>query len=258
MMIEARGLKKHYKMGSATVRALDGVDLDIAQGENVSITGASGSGKSTLMHILGCLDRPSAGVYRFSGRTISGLGDRQLAQVRNRHIGFVFQTFNLINRTSAVDNVAVPLIYSRASATRKAALEALEKVGLAERASHNPNELSGGERQRVAIARAIVNNPEVILADEPTGNLDTRNGEQILDIFRRLNEAGTTLIVVTHEAEVALRARRIIRMRDGRITSDEVLSDHRRRELLTELPRGDESSDGPAAGGLVDEMLKAK
>jgi len=217
-------------MGGSVVRALDGVDLAIEAGEMVSITGASGSGKSTMMHILGCLDRPTRGVYRFNGATVSSMTDRQLAQVRNRHIGFVFQTFNLINRTTATDNVAIPLIYGRKRSTHRAAKMALEKVGLAARAHHKPNELSGGERQRVAIARAIVNDPQVILADEPTGNLDTRTGEQIMEIFHRLNAGGTTVIIVTHEMDVAMQARRIIRMRDGRIVEDERITERKRRE----------------------------
>jgi putative ABC transport system ATP-binding protein len=233
-MIEARNLIKLYKMGETVVRALDGVDLYIDRGESVSITGPSGSGKSTLMHILGCLDRPTAGIYRLQGRTLSNMSNRQLAQVRNKHIGFVFQTFNLINRTTAIDNVAVPLIYGRQTATRKAAYAALERVGLAHRAHHRPNELSGGERQRVAIARAIVNNPEIILADEPTGNLDSRTGEQIMQIFHQLRAGGTTVILVTHEMDIAVQAERIIRMRDGKIIADERLNADRRKDLLNQ------------------------
>lgn len=237
-MIQARNLKKFYTMGDSIVRALDGVDLDIAQGESVSITGASGSGKSTLMHILGCLDRPTEGEYRLRGDLLSGMSDRQLARIRNKHIGFVFQTFNLINRTSAADNVAVPLIYGRRTATRDLALVALDRVGLAHRARHKPSELSGGERQRVAIARAIVNDPSIILADEPTGNLDTKIGEQIMAIFRELHQAGTTIIVVTHEMEVAVQSDRTIRMRDGRIIGDEMMTESRRSDLLDESERG--------------------
>lgn len=238
MLIKARQLKKLYRMGDSVVRALDGVDLDIDAGEFVSIAGASGSGKSTLMHILGCLDRPTSGVHEFDDVDIRSLTDRQLALVRNRHIGFVFQTFNLINRTSAVDNVAVPLVYGRRRTARKAALAALEKVGLARRATHKPNELSGGERQRVAIARAIVNDPKLILADEPTGNLDSRTGEQIMEIFHQLNASGVTIILVTHEVDIAIQARRMIRMRDGLIVSDETLSDVRREEILRESGLG--------------------
>jgi len=234
-MIEARQLYKLYRMGDSVVRALDGVDFTVNEGEFVSITGASGSGKSTLMHILGCLDRPTRGVYQFRGQTLNTMGDRQLARVRNKYIGFVFQTFNLINRTLAVDNVAIPLVYARQTATRKAAMAALEKVGLSHRARHRPGELSGGERQRVAIARAIVNDPALILADEPTGNLDTQTGGQIMEIFRRLNAAGTTIILVTHEMEVAVQAQRIIRMRDGRIVTDEMLNEQRRSALRAEV-----------------------
>ncbi|MCB9849071.1 MAG: ABC transporter ATP-binding protein [Phycisphaerales bacterium] len=233
-MIEADELFKLYRMGDSIVRALDGVSLHVQAGEFVSITGASGSGKSTLMHILGCLDRPTRGAYRLRGQLLNNMGDSQLASVRNKHIGFVFQTFNLIQRTLAVDNVAVPLVYGRMSETRRAAMAALDKVGLAHRAKHRPNELSGGERQRVAIARAIVNNPSLILADEPTGNLDTRTGEQIMEIFRSLNATGTTIILVTHEMDVAVQARRIVRMRDGKIVTDEMLDEARRAALLSE------------------------
>ncbi len=231
-MIQAKQLKKLYRMGDSVVHALDGVDLSIGKGESVAITGASGSGKSTLMHILGCLDRPTKGIYQLTGKTVSSMSDWQLARVRNKHIGFVFQTFNLINRTTAADNVAIPLIYGRSTGTRKAALAALDKVGLLNRAHHKPNELSGGERQRVAIARAIVNEPELILADEPTGNLDSKTGEQIMDIFHQLSEAGTTVVIVTHEMDVAIQARRIIRMRDGKIITDMQPTEQERNELL--------------------------
>ena len=250
-MIQARQLTKLYQMGDSVVHALDGVDLDIEQGESISITGPSGSGKSTIMHILGCLDRPTAGAYRLNNQTVNTLSDRQLARIRNQHIGFVFQTFNLVNRTSAVDNVAIPLIYGRRTATRKAALAALDRVGLSPRARHTPAELSGGERQRVAIARAIVNEPELILADEPTGNLDSRTGEQIMAIFRQLSATGTTVIVVTHETDVAVQAQRIIRMHDGKIISDERLSEQRRTELRTasRIAAASTSAPGGASGG---------
>jgi putative ABC transport system ATP-binding protein len=234
-MIEVRDIYKLYRMGDAIVRALDGVSLNVGAGEFISITGASGSGKSTLMHILGCLDRPTKGLYQLRGQLLNNMSERQLAMVRNKHIGFVFQTFNLINRTLAVDNVAIPLVYGRHDSTRQAALSALERVGLAHRAKHRPNELSGGERQRVAIARAIVNEPSLILADEPTGNLDTATGEQIMEIFHKLNEAGTTIILVTHEMDVAVQARRIVRMRDGKIVTDEVLDERRRQALRDEM-----------------------
>src|SRR3972149_1873902 len=182
-MIQAAQLRKEYLMGDSVVHALAGVDLRIEPGEFVSITGASGSGKSTLMHIMGCLDRPTSGVVRVAGETVTALNDKQRARIRNQHIGFVFQTFNLINRTTALDNVLVPLVYTRRSFARKAARGAVERVGLGQRAKHRPSEMSGGECQRVAIARAIVNNPRLILADEPTGNLDTRTGEQIMQIL---------------------------------------------------------------------------
>lgn len=225
-LIELRDVKRYYRMGQAVVKALDGVDLTIREGEFVAIIGPSGSGKSTMMHLLGCLDRPTAGTYRFAGQEVGRLGDRQLARVRNRSIGFVFQTFNLISRMSAWENVAVPLFYARRTITRPDALAALDGVGLGSRANHQPNELSGGERQRVAIARAIINRPKLILADEPTGNLDTRTGEQIIAIFRRLHEGGTTIILVTHEPEVARQAERIVSMRDGKIISDGPNPDH--------------------------------
>ncbi len=219
-LIEVRGLTKLYRMGDAVVHALDGVDLNIDRGEFVAITGASGSGKSTMMHLLGCLDRPTDGTYTLDGRAVSDLSDRELAAIRNKQIGFVFQTFNLINRTSATENVGIPLFYARQTSTRVPSMRALERVGLAARAKHNPNELSGGERQRVAIARAIVNDPILLLADEPTGNLDSRTGEQIMEIFHQLNTQGVTIVMVTHEPDIARQARRIVQMRDGKITSD--------------------------------------
>lgn len=223
--IRIRGLTKLYRMGESIVRALDGVDLDIERGEFVAITGASGSGKSTMMHLIGCLDRPTAGTFVFSGREVGSLSDRELAEVRNKQIGFVFQTFNLINRTTALENVAVPLFYARVTHTRAAAMRALERVGLGPRATHKPSELSGGERQRVAIARAIVNDPPLLLADEPTGNLDTRTGKQIMQIFRELNAQGVTIVLVTHEYDVAIQTRRIVQMRDGKIVSDRLTAD---------------------------------
>jgi putative ABC transport system ATP-binding protein len=231
-LIEIQGLTKLYRMGEAVVRALDGVDLKIERGEFVAITGASGSGKSTIMHLIGCLDRPTAGRFVFDGRDFSDLSDRQLAEMRNRQIGFVFQTFNLINRITALDNVAVPLFYARRSNTRGPALKALERVGLAQRAHHRSNELSGGERQRVAIARAIVNDPPLLLADEPTGNLDSRTGQQIMQIFSELNRQGVTIVLVTHEHEVAIQARRIVQMRDGKVLADRLTSElHPQRGL---------------------------
>lgn len=223
-IIRLRSLVRYYRMGQSVVKALDGVDLDIHRGEFVAITGPSGSGKSTMMHILGCLDRPNSGTYELNSELVSSLSDRKLAIVRNRQIGFVFQTFNLINRTNALDNVAVPLIYARKTNTHHAARAALERVGLANRARHRSSELSGGERQRVAIARAIVNDPVLLLADEPTGNLDTATGEQIMSIFHELHRSGVTIVVVTHEPDIAVQAQRIVRMRDGKIVEDRLVT----------------------------------
>ncbi|MCG3129166.1 MAG: Vitamin B12 import ATP-binding protein BtuD [Phycisphaerae bacterium] len=247
-LISIRGLTKTYRMGDAHVHALDGVDLDIERGEFVAITGASGSGKSTLMHLLGCLDRPTRGAYILDGQNVSRMNEKQLAAVRNRSIGFVFQTFNLIQRTPAVDNVGVPLFYARKSSIRGPALHALERVGLRPRAHHRPNELSGGERQRVAIARAIVNDPVLLLADEPTGNLDSRTGEQIMEIFHELNAQGVTIVLVTHEADVALQAQRIVSMRDGRIISDRRVDPRERDELLARHRSALVMADAPSSG----------
>ncbi len=252
-MIRVHQLRRHYHMGSSIVRALDGVDLAIRDGEFVSITGASGSGKSTLMHLLGCLDRPTSGLYEFDGRLVHKLSDGQLAVIRNRAIGFVFQTFNLINRTSALDNVTVPLIYGRKGNTRAAAMEALRRVGLAERARHKPSELSGGERQRVAIARAIVNNPRIIFADEPTGNLDSRTGRQILEVFHSLHAGGVTIILVTHEMDVAVQAQRLIRMKDGKILEDRVVDD----TLRDEMEAADERFRLPQGAGPVSTRSRS-
>ena len=219
-MIELADITKIYPMGATEVRALDGVSLRIEKGEFVAIVGASGSGKSTIMHLIGCLDRPTSGTYHLLGDTVSSLNDRELARIRNRSVGFVFQTFNLISRMSAWENVAVPLFYARQTVTKPKALAALERVGLTDRAGHQSNELSGGERQRVAIARAMVNRPGLILADEPTGNLDSRTGDQIIHIFHELHRAGATVILVTHEADIAEQAQRIVTMRDGKIIED--------------------------------------
>ena len=231
-MIRADELRKEYHMGGVVVRALDGVTLSIERGEFVSIIGASGSGKSTLMHILGCLDRPTGGSLEFQGHLIGSMKEKRLAELRNRHIGFVFQTFNLINRTSALDNVVVPLVYTRRSFAKGQARQALEKVGLLHRAKHRPGEMSGGECQRVAIARAIVNNPALLLADEPTGNLDSRTGDQIMQVFHDLHGDGMTIIVVTHEMDIAAQADRIIHMRDGKIIEDTAVDDRRRQQIL--------------------------
>ncbi|MCK6527508.1 ABC transporter ATP-binding protein [Myxococcota bacterium] len=209
-------------MGPTEVRALDGVDLDVRRGEYLSIMGPSGSGKSTLMNMLGCLDSPTEGSYRLDGVEVSGLTDAELAAVRNRKIGFVFQTFNLLPRYTAQVNVELPLLYSGASRAerRRRAHEALQTVGLGDRTDHRPNELSGGQRQRVALARALVNDPAILLADEPTGNLDTRVGQEILRLFDELHAQGRTVVVVTHDPEVAARAERVVRVVDGRIVED--------------------------------------
>jgi len=219
-LIDAQRLDKIYRMGSVEVPALRGVSLRVAAGEYVAIMGPSGSGKSTLMYLLGCLDQPTAGTYHLAGEDVSRLSDNRLAEVRNQRIGFVFQGFNLLPRASAVRNVELPLLYSGAEDKRRRALAALERVSLAERARHPPQELSGGEQQRVAIARALVNNPSIILADEPTGNLDTRTGGEVLDLFDELNVEGITLVIVTHEAHVAAHCRRVIRLVDGQVSSD--------------------------------------
>ena len=221
-MIEVENLSKVYELGGQKVPALKGVSFRIRKGEFVAIMGQSGSGKSTLMNLLGCLDLPSSGTYRLNDIDVRTLSSDQLAEVRNRRIGFVFQSFNLLPRSSALENTELPLLYGGISDPQSRAREALAKVGLDARAHHKPNELSGGECQRVAIARAIVNSPDILLADEPTGNLDSKTGEEIMDIFSRLNREGATLILVTHETHVAQCARRIIHMRDGLIIGDTV------------------------------------
>ncbi len=249
-MMQIKEMSKFYQMGESVVHALDGVDLDVAPGEFVSITGPSGSGKSTMMHLIGCLDRPTAGEYYLAGQRVDRMNDRRLARARNQYIGFVFQTFNLINRTSAVDNVALPLVYARRFGTRKAAMQALDRVGLAGRAHHNPGELSGGERQRVAIARALVNDPPLILADEPTGNLDTRTGEQILDLFHELHAGGRTIVLVTHEMAVAAQAQRLVRMSDGKIIDDRKVDESLREELLASRFSAEKKAKSAAEAGV--------
>ena len=219
-MIEVERLSKLYEMGGQKVSALAGVDFTIKKGEFVAIMGPSGSGKSTLMNLLGCLDLPSSGIYRLENLNIQDLKPNQLAEVRNRSIGFVFQSFNLLPRATALENTELPLLYGRVDKSAEIAFQALERVGLAHRAKHRPTELSGGERQRVAIARALVNSPAIILADEPTGNLDSTTGKEILNLFLELNQEGVTLILVTHELEVAQQTKRIIQMRDGKIIND--------------------------------------
>ncbi|MCC6175543.1 MAG: ABC transporter ATP-binding protein [Chloroflexi bacterium] len=221
-MIRLRGIRKTYTMGDVEVHALRGVDLDIDDGALMAIMGPSGSGKSTMMNILGCLDTPTAGTYELDGQEVSTLSDDALAVVRNRKIGFVFQSFNLLPRMAAVEQVELPLLYAGVKDRRERALEALTRVGLAERAHHKPSELSGGQQQRVAIARALVTRPSIILADEPTGALDTRTSVEIMGIFQRLNdEHGMTVIFVTHEPDIAAHTRRVIQIRDGEVVSDE-------------------------------------
>ena len=222
MLIAIRGLHRVYEVGSEKVHALDGVDLDIEPNEYVAIMGPSGSGKSTLMNIVGCLDTPTSGSYRLKDQEIGSMSDDELARIRNQEIGFVFQTFNLLARADVLHNVELPLVYAgiRHEERRRRARESIELVGLTDRIKHKPNELSGGQRQRVAIARALVNKPSIILADEPTGNLDTHTGEEIMAAFERIWRQGNTVILVTHEADIAAHARRVVRMRDGRVESD--------------------------------------
>ena len=216
-MLELENITKVYKAGQAEVLALRGISCRIESGEMVSIVGPSGSGKSTLMNIIGCLDKPTSGQYRLDGTEVSKLNDNQLAEIRNKKIGFVFQSFNLLSRTTALANVELPLIYSGVSNRRQRALQVLESVGLAHRVTHRPSELAGGEQQRVAIARALVNNPSLILADEPTGNLDTQTSKEIMLIFKKLNEQGMTIVLVTHEPDIAAYTQRTIKLRDGQI-----------------------------------------
>lgn len=222
-VIETKGLSKDYAMGEMIVRALRNVDSVISEGEFIAIMGPSGSGKSTYMNLIGCLDRPTAGEYFLSGREVSRLDDNELAEIRNRYIGFVFQSFNLLPRTSAVKNVELPLMYAGTKNRTELAIKALERVGLGQRVHHKPNELSGGQQQRVAIARAIVNDPVLILADEPTGNLDSRTSVEIMALFQELNRAGKTVVIVTHEEDIAAYCKRIVRFRDGRIEKDEIV-----------------------------------
>ncbi|MFC1515245.1 ABC transporter ATP-binding protein [Thermodesulfobacteriota bacterium] len=216
-MIRATSLVKTYRLGGNRVQALDGIDLQVEEGEIVAISGASGSGKSTLMHILGCLDRPDSGTYVLSGEDVSTLSPDRLAEIRNRKIGFIFQNFNLLPRMNALENVELPLLYAGTSEARDRAEEALRVVNLEDRMHHEPAQLSGGQRQRVAIARAIVTDPAIILADEPTGNIDTQTGEEIMAIFKKLNAQGRTFIIVTHDPDIAAHCKRQVRIRDGRI-----------------------------------------
>ena len=229
-VIVTRGIKREYDMGGEIVRALRGVDLAIGRNEYVAIMGPSGSGKSTLMNLIGCLDTPTAGEYWLNGTLVSSMSDDQLARIRNKEIGFVFQTFNLLPRATALHNVELPLVYAGVPADerKRRAKEALARVQLADRMDHRPNELSGGQRQRVAIARALVNNPSILLADEPTGNLDSATSEEIMKVFENLANTGQTVIMVTHEADIAAHARRVVVLRDGVIHSDD------RREIFTQ------------------------
>ena len=223
LVIRIEGVTKLYRMGAETVHALRGVNVEIRRNEYLAIMGPSGSGKSTLMNMLGCLDTPTGGRYDFNGKNVAHMVDDELAEIRNREIGFVFQTFNLLPRSDALHNVELPLVYAGVGPAerRERALEALKNVGLGDRVHHKPNELSGGQRQRVAIARALVNRPSILLADEPTGNLDSRTGEEIMALFEQLYDQGNTIIVVTHEEDIARHARRIVRLRDGLIERDE-------------------------------------
>ena len=246
-VIETRGITKEYRMGEVVVRALRGVDLTVESGEFVSIMGASGSGKSTLMNVMGCLDSATAGDYFLDGADVSKLSRDQYAEIRNQRIGFVFQGYNLLPRTSAVDNVELPLFYDhsgRIEDSRGSAIRALERVGLGDRVDHEPSELSGGEQQRVSIARALVNEPAIILADEPTGNLDSRTSVDVMTVFQELNDQGITILLVTHEPDIADYTKRVIVLRDGRVTNDRAVTNRRNaREDLARMPVVDDTHD---------------
>jgi len=234
MLIEVKGLRKSYQMGTFTLEVLKGIDLQIEEGEFVSIMGPSGSGKSTFMHILGCLDRPTSGEYYIDGAKVDQLDDKALSKVRNQKIGFVFQAFNLLNDLNVLQNVELPLVYAGVSHAQRRgkSLEVIESVGLGDRVHHLPTELSGGQCQRVAIARALVNDPAILLADEPTGNLDSKTGDEIIRIFQEINDAGRTIIIVTHEEYVAHHTRRIVFLRDGMILSDEPIDPSDKEDVI--------------------------
>jgi len=249
-VVIADGLTKDYQTGVVAVHALRGVSLEVSRGEMVAIMGPSGSGKTTLLNMLGCVDLPSAGRYVLDGEDVSRLNDTALSRIRNEKIGFVFQTFNLLPRLSALDNVRLPLLYTRSKIDQEAPLRALERVGLADRVHHRPNQLSGGQQQRVAIARALIMSPAIILADEPTGNLDSRVGEEIMLLFQQLNGEGVTTLMVTHDRQVALHATRIVTMRDGRIISDErVEARLDARERLATMPKPEPEPEPTAEDG---------
>jgi putative ABC transport system ATP-binding protein len=235
MLIDIRDITKFYDMGEERVRALDGVSLGVERGEYVAVMGPSGSGKSTLMNLVGCLDTPTSGSYILNGREVARMTDDELAQIRNQEIGFVFQTFNLLPRTNALQQVELPLVYTGVPKKERheRAVKALEAVGLGDRMGHHPNVLSGGQRQRVAVARALINNPSILLADEPTGNLDSQTGAEIMALFDELNSRGNTIILVTHEEDIAAHARRIVRLRDGKIREDRGNEDRTARETTS-------------------------
>jgi putative ABC transport system ATP-binding protein len=253
-MIEIRDISKIYRLGDVEVRALDGVSLTVDEGEWVAIMGPSGSGKSTLMNVIGCLDQPTSGSYQLDGLEVATMKDQQLAAVRNRKIGFVFQGFNLLARTPAIANVELPLVYAGGADRRARAQRALERVGLGDRLNHRPSELSGGQQQRVAIARALINEPSLILADEPTGNLDSKSGEEIIRLFEELHEQGMTLVMVTHDQDVAARCKRIVHIKDGKIFRDEAVESG--RGYAVELPQGAPDWRAAADRREVVEVLR--